>query len=46
MKRNEGTHSRRRDRLRRRQRKTKGCSKSVGVLRNSIAFVYLNLGLI
>ena len=46
MNRNEGTHSRLRDRLRRLQRSTKGYSKSVGMLRDSIALVYLNLGLI
>ena len=44
--RNEGTHSRLRDRLRRLQRKTKGYSKSVEMLRDSIALVYLKLGLI
>lgn len=44
--RNEGTHSRLRDRLRRLQRKTKGYSKSVAMLRDSIALVYLKLGLI
>ena len=44
--RNEGTHSRLRDRLRRLQRRTKGYSKSVAMLRDSIALVYLKLGLI
>lgn len=44
--RNEGTHSRLRDRLRRLQRKTKGYSKSVAMLRDSIALIYLKLGLI
>ena len=44
--RNEGTHSRLRDRLRRLQRRTEGCSKSVEMLRDSIALVYLKLGLI
>lgn len=44
--RNEGTHSRLRDRLRRLQRETKGYSKSVGMLRDSVALVYLKLGLI
>ena len=44
--RNEGTHSRLRDRLRRLQRRTKGYSKSVEMLRDSIALVYLKLGLI
>ena len=44
--RNEGNHSQLRDRLRRLQRKTKGYSKSVGLLRDSIALVYLKLGLI
>ena len=44
--RNEGTHSRLRDRLRRLQRSTKGYSKSVGMLWDSIALLYLNLGLI
>ena len=41
--RNEGTHSRLRDRL---QRQTKRYSKSVAMLRDSIALVYLKLGLI
>ena len=44
--RNEGTHSRLRDRLRRLQRKTKGYSKSVAMLRDSIALVCLKLNLI
>jgi len=44
--RTEGTHSRLRDRLRRLQRRTKGYSKSVEMLRDSIALVYLKLGLI
>ena len=39
--RNEGTHSR----LRRLQRKTKGYNKSVAMLRDSIAVIYLKLGL-
>ncbi len=43
--RNEGTHSRLRDRLRRLQRKTKGYSKSVEMLRDSIALVYHSPGL-
>ncbi|MYE39919.1 MAG: IS1 family transposase [Chloroflexi bacterium] len=34
------------DRLRRLQRKTKGYSKSVAMLRGSIALIYLKLGLI
>ena len=43
--RNEGLHSRLRDRLKRLQRKTKGYTKSVAMLRDSIALVYLKLGL-
>ena len=46
MNRNEGLHSRLRDRLKRLQRKTKGYTKSVAVLENSIALVCLRLGLI
>ena len=42
----EGTHSRVRDRLRRLQRKTKGYSKSVAMLRDSIVVICLKLGLI
>ena len=42
--RNEGTHPRLRDL--RRQRETKGRSKSLGMLRDSIALIYLRLGLI
>ena len=44
--RNEGTHSRLRNRLRRLQRSTKGYSKRVAMLRDSVALVYLKLGLI
>ena len=44
--RNEGTHSRWRDRLRRLQRQTKGYSKSLDMLTGSIAWVSLGLGLI
>lgn len=44
--RNEGTHSRLRDRLRRLQRQTKGYSKNVAMLRDSIALAYVKLGLI
>lgn len=44
--RNEGVHSQLRDRLRRLQRKTKGYTKSVALLRDSVALVYLKLGLI
>ena len=44
--RNEGLHSRLRDKLRRLQRKTKGYSKSVAMLRDSIALVCLRLELI
>ena len=43
---NEGTQSQLRDRLRRLQRRTKGYSKSVEILRDAIALVYLKLGLI
>ena len=42
---NEGLHSRFRDKLRRLQRKTKGYSKSVAMLRDSIALVCLRLDL-
>ena len=42
---NEGLHSRWRDKLKRLQRKTKGYSKSVALLRDSIALVCLRLGL-
>ena len=44
--RNGGTHSRLRDRLNRLRRSAKGYSKSVEMLRDSIALVYLKLGLI
>ena len=44
--RNEGVHSQLRDRLRRLQRKTKGYTKSLALLRDSVALVYLKLGLI
>ena len=44
--RNEGLHSQWRDKLKRLQRKTKGYSKSVTMLRDSIALVCLRLGLI
>ena len=44
--RNEGLHSVLRDKLNRLHRKTKGCSKRVTMLRNSIALVCLCLGLI
>ena len=44
--RNEGLHSRWRDRLKRLQRKTKGYTKSVAMLRGSIALVGLWLSLI
>ena len=44
--RNEGVHSQLRDRLRRLQRKTKGYTKSLAMLRDSVALVYLKLGLI
>ena len=43
---NEGTHSRLRDKLKRLQRKTKGYSKKVTLLRDSIALVCLQLDLI
>ena len=43
---NEGTHSRLQDKLKRLQRKTKGYSKSVAMLRGSIALVCLRLNLI
>ena len=42
---NEGLHSRLRDKLKRLQRKTKGYSKSVLLLRDSIALVCFRLGL-
>ena len=44
--RNEGLHSRLRDRINRLHRKTKGYSKSVAMLSDSIALVCLKLGLI
>ena len=44
--RNEGVHSQLRDRLRRLQRKTKGYTKSLAMLRGSVALVYLKLNLI
>lgn len=44
--RNEGLHSRLRDRINRLHRKTKGYSKSVAMLSDSIALVCLRLGLI
>ena len=44
--RNEGLHSRLRDRMNRLHRKTKGYSKSVAMLSDSIALVCLKLGLI
>ena len=44
--RNEGLHSVLRDKLNRLHRKTKGYSKRVIMLRNSIALVCLRLGLI
>ena len=44
--RNEGLHSRLRDRINRLHRKTKGYSKSVAMLSDSIALVCLSLGLI
>ena len=44
--RNEGLHSRWRDRLKQLQRKTKGYTKSVAMLRDSIALVALRPGLI
>jgi IS1 family transposase len=43
---NEGIQSQLRDPLRGLQRRTKGYSKSVEILRDSIALVYLKLGLI
>lgn len=43
---NEGLHSRLRDWLRRLSRKTKGYTKSVEMLRGSLALVCLYLGLI
>ena len=42
---NEGLHSRFRDRLKRLQRKTKGYTKRVALLRDSIALVCLQLSL-
>ena len=42
---NEGLHSRFRDRLKRLGRKTKGYTKRVALLRDSIALVCLQLGL-
>ena len=44
--RNEGLHSRLRDRINRLHRKTKGYSKSLAMLSGSIALVCLKLGLI
>ena len=44
--RNEGLHSVLRDKLNRLHRRTKGYSKSVTMLRDSIALVCLRLGLI
>ncbi len=43
---NEGLHSRLRDKLKRLQRRAKGHSKSLGMLRDSLALVCLRLGLI
>lgn len=43
---NEGTHSRWRGKLNRLQRRTKGYSKKVSMLRDSIALICLRLGLI
>ena len=43
---NEGLHSRLRDKLKRLQRRAKGYSKSLGMLRDSLALVCLRLGLI
>ncbi len=44
--RNERRHSRLRDKLGRLQRRAKGYSKSLGMLRDSLALVCLRLGLI
>ena len=44
--RNEGMHSRLRDRLRRLQRRAKGYTKSLAMLTGSIAWACLDLGLI
>ena len=44
--RNEGLHPRPRDKLNRRHRRTKGYSKSMSMLSDSIALVYLSLKLI
>ncbi len=43
---NEGRHSRLRDELKRLQRRAKRYSKSLGILRDSLALVCLPLGLI